>query len=535
MRLNNSYQLFILSLVSGLMCFLAWPPIGFVGFIFFAWIPLLHIQDVASKKWRFVFLLYLSLLTWNAATTWWICNASAPGAAMAIFINSAIMLLPWLGYRTIQKKAGRFLGYVSLVFFWLSFEYLHLQDWGLSWPWLTLGNAFASNPELIQWYEYTGTSGGTLWILLINIFLYEAIRLGSLNGLRNKTFHRAFVPLSALFILPVIFSFLLKKKYDHKTSNAPAYDVIIIQPNIDPYLKVGGLEFSKLLEEMISLSRKKTDSSTRLLIWPETALYVNTGFDELRLKESLELAPLFDFLNEFPQLNLLTGIESYRIYNEKKSVYSKAIPNSVNYYEDYNGAVLINHSGPLHYYHKSMLVPGVETLPRFLMFLGPVFEEFGGSTGGYAKENIREAMPVSNHFRIAPAICYESIYGEYLSNFVAKDADLIAIITNDGWWGNTPGYRQHMSYARLRAIETRRWVARSANTGISCFIDPLGNVLDAQEWWTPSVIKRKVPALKEQTFYVRFGDIISKVALAGTCMFLVYIIFGLFRRRKKNQ
>jgi len=534
MQFSEKYRHLLFSVIAGLLCFLSWPPLGYTALIFLAWIPLFFLIDASIGKWKFILLIYLSLFIWNATTTWWIWNASAPGAMMAIIVNSALMLLPWLSFRAFRNKNGRVMGYISFICFWLFFEYMHLKDWGLSWPWLTLGNIFASCPEWVQWYEYTGTSGGTLWILVINIFIYEGIRNLSLSGWRNKKAQQLTFTAIGLLILPTLLSLQIRKTFERKTASEKKQNVVIIQPNVDPYQKIGGMEFDRLLKEMISLSRKATDSSTRLLIWPETALYTNSGLDETRLKESGALAPLFEFLKEYPELHLFTGIESYRIFEEKNSVYSRVIPNSTQYYEAYNGAVLLNHNGPLQFYHKSMLVPGVETLPRFLMFLGPVFEQLGGSAGGYAKQEKRTTIPVSDHFLIAPAICYESIYGEYISKYIAQDASLIAVITNDGWWGNTPGYKQHMSYARLRAIETRRWVARSANTGISCFIDPTGIVLNPLPWWQAGVIKAEIPSLTEKTFYVRAGDRISQVAGVACVQFLVMLIVGRLRRKKKR-
>jgi apolipoprotein N-acyltransferase len=167
-----------------------------------------------------------------------------------------------------------------------------------------------------------------------------------------------------------------------------------------------------------------------------------------------------------------------------------------------------------------MLVPGVETLPRFLLFLAPVFEKFGGSTGGYARQPDRTPVRTKNHFIIAPAICYESIYGEYLSRYMQKGANIIAIITNDGWWGNTPGYQQHLAYARLRAIETRRWVVRSANTGISCFISPEGTIYEAQPWWQEAAAKMSVSSTNHSTIFVQWGDWISKIALVASVLFI---------------
>jgi len=136
-------------------------------------------------------------------------------------------------------------------------------------------------------------------------------------------------------------------------------------------------------------------------------------------------------------------------------------------------------------------------------------------------------------YQVAPAVCYESIYGEFMSTYVRNGADLIVVITNDGWWGNTPGYKQHENYARLRAIETRRWVARSANTGISCFIDPAGEVIDPQPWAQTAVIKKAIPVTREsQTFYVKYGDILSKGAVAAAVLLVIgSLIASLLSRR----
>ena len=180
-----------------------------------------------------------------------------------------------------------------------------------------------------------------------------------------------------------------------------------------------------------------------------------------------------------------------------------------------------------------MLVPGVETLPRFLLFLGPVFEKLGGTAGGYARQSERTPVKTKNGYVIAPAICYESIYGEYMSKFIDSGANMIAVITNDGWWGNTPGYKHHMLYAKLRAIETRKWVLRSANTGISCFIDPSGNVFEQQPWWTEAAIKMNVPIDTKKTFYVRYGDLISKLALILSALMILLGLYNKFIQKKK--
>jgi apolipoprotein N-acyltransferase len=199
------------------------------------------------------------------------------------------------------------------------------------------------------------------------------------------------------------------------------------------------------------------------------------------MKQNYFLKPLWDFLRKHPNITLFSGIESYRTYEDKQTKSARSIQGTNYFYDAFNGSVLLDSSGPINYYHKSMLVPGVETLPWFLRFIDKWFEKFGGTTAGYAKQNDRTPLIDSNHlYIIAPAICYESIYGEFMTGYIKNGANVICVITNDGWWKNTPGYKQHMNYARLRAIEMRKSIARSANTGISCFIDENGNVYEQQ-------------------------------------------------------
>jgi apolipoprotein N-acyltransferase len=250
------------------------------------------------------------------------------------------------------------------------------------------------------------------------------------------------------------------------------------------------------------------------------------------LANNFFLNPLWAFLKRHPQVKLFTGIESFRRFNsENKTSDSKRIGDSNDYYESYNGSVLLDSTGMLQYYHKTMLVPGVETLPGFLKFLSAWFEKFGGTGGGYAKQKERTVIN-TGEWKLAPAICYESIYGQFMSRYVNNGANLITIITNDGWWKNTPGHKQHMNYARLRAIETRRWVARSANTGISCFIKPDGSILQSEPWGAETAIKASgITISNGKTFYVRYGDLVYQVAALATGMIILAIVY--LRIRKK--
>jgi apolipoprotein N-acyltransferase len=231
---------------------------------------------------------------------------------------------------------------------------------------------------------------------------------------------------------------------------------------------------------------------------------------------------------------LVTGIETFKNYGTAKATATAREAGDGTYYDAFNAAVHIRNGQALSFYNKSKLVPGVESLPTFLNFLAPVFEQFGGTTGGYGRsESAATFSATGNNYIAAPIICYESVYGEYVGEYVKKGANILTIMTNDGWWGNTPGHKQHLQYARLRAIETRKWVARSANTGISAVIDPTGSIRDSKPWHKMSTIKYAVPVVSGETFYVRWGDYLYKLASLISILFILWKIKDRFTNNKK--
>ena len=175
--MKRSYRL-LLSVLSGVLLSLAW--LGFPGWtLFFAFLPLLILDNffVEQKQnfkgvsfWGHAF---LSFFIWNSLTTWWVMHATVLGGLMAILVNSTLMSLTWWLAHAARRKFKKNLGYLAIVLFWISFEFFHYH-WDFEWPWLTLGNGFANNVKLVQWYEFTGVFGGTLWILVLNILLFKA-------------------------------------------------------------------------------------------------------------------------------------------------------------------------------------------------------------------------------------------------------------------------------------------------------------------------------------------------------------------------
>jgi len=203
----------------------------------------------------------------------------------------------------------------------------------------------------------------------------------------------------------------------------------------------------------------------------------------------------------------------------------------------YNTALFVRPKDPLLFYHKSKLVPGVEILPYPEVFgvLTDLVFSFGGTSGGYGRQTERTVFQNQAGVGIAPAICYESIYGDFMTSYVRSGADFITIITNDGWWGNTPGHRQHLAMASLRAIETRRSIARSANTGISAFINQRGDLLQATQYWKQDVLRGDLKLNHALTFYVRHGDYIGWAAVWVSLVGVLFaLVTGLLKRRLRR-
>lgn len=510
-----------------MLLYAAWPVSPFTFLIFVAFVPLFRVEAAIKGSQKFFWILWLNLLVWNIATTWWIWNASPGGAVGAIVANSALMCFPWMLYRFTKKRLGLDAGLFSFIVYWITWEYIH-HNWDLSWPWLTLGNVFATKTGWVQWYEFTGTTGGSLWVLLVNVLVFRALQ---------KTPHTAgpfpvvpaiikkWLPALSMLLIPVIISLTLFGKSSHPLKDGELPNVVVVQPNVEPYTEKFTTDPGILIDRMISLTETKLDSSTRLVIWPETAIPAQVWETNIAIDPYYQ--QVFNFTKKYPRIQLLSGIDSYKNWgrSQKKGPSIRTLNNG-EHYEAFNTAFATDSSGNFELYHKSKLVPGVESLPSWLGFMSSIFDDLGGTTGSLGMSDSAVVFGFNNNpYQVAPIICYESIYSEYITSYVTKGANLLTIITNDGWWGDTPGYKQHMNMARLRAIENRRWVARSANTGISCFIDPWGMVIQPQPWDVAAAIKMDIPVLKDLTFFASHGDWLSR--LAAALALLVLIIAGI--------
>ena len=524
-------KLLIFCALSAVLLSLPWllPHCGALALVGF--VPLL-VADAAAEGCgvrRFWPYALFCFVLWNALTTFWVCNATLGGGVFAILANAAQMTLIWGIFRFSRRHLRGVVPYILLASMWIAWERKYF-DVDISWPWLTLGNAFAASTRSVQWYEYTGTLGGSLWVWLSNLGFFGliyALSSGAWSGWRCAA--RVCSTLGTVIAVsgPLLLSKHIYDTYQEKSEGT--VKVIIGQPNLDPYQKFGSLSQKEQNEVLISLfeSELRKDSASVkpvLLIGPETFTSDVVIGD---VAASPTMRRFRELLAEYPHAELLVGASAYDVFPDGPKPSALARRFGDGWIRSHNSAVLTDASGRSEICHKSRLVVGTELTPYPKIFvpLDDFLSEKMGVSGLMGRCEGQSEVSVL-HFGgervpLGCAICYESVYGEYCTDYVRKGAKMMTVITNDAWWGDTPGYRQHLSYSALRAIELRRDIARCGNTGISCIIDQRGDILNASPWWEKAVVASEVNLNSGQTFFVRNGDLAGRVC---TLVFLLLVV-----------
>jgi len=536
----SGWRAFALSALGGIIMSIAFTQWHMGWIVLIGLLPFLLIEDYIFKnrdKYRsvsFYLRILPGFLIWNIISIFWIWFATAPGAVIAILWNANAMCLVFLLYHKVRLRLNNKEAFTALVVFWLAFEFLYLRV-TLSFPWLLLGNAFANNIKFIQWYEFTGVPGGTLWVLIVNLLFFEMIRTYSdakawTAKLRNYT-----IVLGLFLVIPVTISLVRFANYQ---AQGETYDIVIIQPNIDPYKKFKS-STTEQLHRMLALSDRVMDESVDYLVFPETALPLYLDADSTEFEWHPIIHELRKYSNRYPNLKLVVGLTSrdYYFTEAERSETSHAYQDF--WFDEYNVTYQLDTTGQQQKYYKSKLVPGVETLPLIenWAWLNDKIINLGGTRNSLTGQKYRTVfVNPQDSIAIGTPICYESIYGEFLTEFVRNGANFLFVVTNDGWWKDTPGYKQHAMFSRIRAIENRRSIARSANTGISSLINQKGEVLDSRGWWIEDVIRGEIHANKKLTFYSRYGDYIGRISLFVAVLIILHLIsYRLMNKRLRKE
>ena len=528
---RNSILLWGLTLLSAILMSIPFlvPHTGFISLI--GLIPLLCMDRVATilEKNHVWIYHYSAFVVWNAITTFWVCNATIGGGLFAIFANAFQMSLIFGLFRLSKKKFSGALPYIFLMVTWIAWEHFYF-DAEISWPWLVLGNSFARSINSIQWYEYTGALGGSLWIWLANLGIFGllvSLSDGRIFSWNWKAKTAAIAGLITILAAPFIISPIVGKGYTMEGKDK--LPVVIVQPNIDPYNKFEAMtqdQQNAIVESQIAkaLEHRKGDSlaGPLMVIAPETF----TGDIIVgQYERSRTWRRFTKFLEEYPNVTMLFGASSYDyIFDTNKPSHTARSAGEGIWVESHNSALTVDGLGKTEIFHKSKLVVAVEHTPYPAVFC-KIDDMLGGVMGRCVGQDEITLMHAKD-IPVGCAVCYESVFGEYYTDYINKGARAMTIITNDAWWGNTPGYKQHLSYASLRAIETRRAIARCANTGISAIISPSGEITQPTPWWEQAVICGELPLRDNITFFVSHGDITGRVC---TFVFLLLLLALLVR------
>ncbi len=498
----------LISVAAGLLLGLSFSPFPFPfsllalpGFVL-----LLRLTDLTDSARQMACVSYVGLLLWNVITTYWLMFATVPGGIAAILANSAIMTLPFMViWHLRHRPLSLAITSILVPAVWLTYEFLHFR-WDLSWPWLSLGNSFATAPWLVQYISVTGMLGITFWIVLSAWILYRPAP--------------KYVAALVLLVPP---AGSLVWYTVHQPEAVDEIEVAIMQPNYDSYLHLSGYpDAITPLQELLDLSAHAITPETRAVFWPENsikALIIQDyeGEADRLIRQYVDQwgIPLIagsSFLRRYetgtepPVIRGHYGGKPFNIYNSALGFYPEA---------------------SLVFYKKAKLVPLVERFPfvhtlrrmdRFDWIDWTQLAMFG-------KGRRLDMFQVDGH-AVPALICYDSVYPDWVRRFVDHDAAFLAVITNDGWWGNTSGHIQHFEFARLRAVETGRTVLRSANNGLSGVIHANGDVAVKTRYWTRDQFTYSIPVYENKTIYVRFGDWIGWLGLLLSIVALYIIKTG---------
>ncbi|MEI7811208.1 MAG: apolipoprotein N-acyltransferase [Ignavibacteria bacterium] len=535
-KLRKQHRLY--GILSGVLMGLSFPPVPF-PFTILMFFGLLPYFSVLGKKEKLIDInrfTYLTFFVFNVITIYWVGSWSKEadpflmtGGFLLLFLNPAIFLIPSTLYYHTKKILNKNIAFLLFPFFWVSCEYLYMLT-DLSFPWLTLGNGLTYFNLFIQCADIAGALGLSLIVLFINVGLFFAFR--NYKEKRRLNYY-GLICAALLFIIPCAYGMFRLSYY--KISDRTTR-VGLIQPNLNPWEKWNGGDVWQLTKEYLELSQKAVDNGAKIIFWPETALPVY-----LRDGAYRNIIDSLDIFVRRNNVSLITGMPDFRLFPDKASAppdakYSR-ITNT--YYAVYNSVLLFTPNSYRHdHYGKMKLVPFGERVPFVdaLPFLGEFIKWNVGISGWnvgrdttvfkiagnvkYRGEISRQADTV----KINSLVCFESVYPDFVAAFTQKGAQLISVVTNDSWYGNSSGPYQHKEIGVLRAVENRRAVVRAANGGISTIIDPFGHTLSCTKMYQRTYLTGDVPLETRMTFFSEYPLLIPLFSSAVSVLLILLII-----------
>jgi apolipoprotein N-acyltransferase len=535
-----------LSVLSGVMLGCAFPPSALGILACFGLVPLLlaikdlpRLRSVLGFSYAGFLVFHLITLNWTGGYS----HAHDPymmiAGAVTMLVHPMFYWLPMSVYVLVCRQLGPRPGLYLFPLIWVAYEFSHtLSQW--SFPWLTLGNTQTYDLTRIQFISITGVLGLSLWILIVNVLAY-LLMVKILEG-RVRLLSKGFVlhafGIVLVYVLPSIHgAWVLHRPPDADRASGDSIAVGIVQPNVDPWDKwKGGYETVDLYLQMTS-QLLDTGGGVRpgIVLWPETAF----PFDILSDQNEVILRSIQSRLEKW-RCALVTGLPHRVWYKDSAStpIHARREKGTTRRFDWFNSAAFLQSGEAVpRWYGKMKMVPFAERIPYAEVFQFLDFMRWDVGIGGW---QIGTDTTVFTHAatgaRFNTLICYESTYPGFAAEFVRRGAEFIAIITIDSWWGRMSGAFQHQQYAILRAVENRRWIARCAVGGISCFIDPSGRVFDATDLFTQRTIARKIVREHDLTFYTRHGEWLGTIAIMIVGLFIAAAAGQTFlNHRRRDQ
>jgi apolipoprotein N-acyltransferase len=517
---NRHTRLFLfLSLLTGVGLGISFPPFPLGVIACFALIPLFLLYELTDGYARPLRYTYLAFFILQLISVYWMGgfvhgqhSMQMFGGALLILAHPFFFFVPVLGYLLIRRTFGLVYGLVALPFIWVGFEYIHsIGD--LAFPWQTLGNTQSYDIIRSQFITLTGVYGLSFWIVCINVIGFYLVVNISSNRWKPLSVPALVTAVLIVFIhfLPFIYgSIVLSVEPEYNDS----VRVGVVQPDSDPFEK-WDVNRRNLTDQLVSQSEQLLPDAPDLIVWPENAITFSLTWPYNRMYRTI----LQQFIDE-NNIPILLGLPYTIFYDDPEDApkTAKIIPETGDRYQSFNAAILLHpNTEEYDFYGKIVLVPFVEKIP-----FGDVFEfavkirraiGVGGWDVGQDTTIFSFSLNEDKILQFGAVICYESVYPGFVRHFTNRGADFLVIITNDSWWGRTPGPRQHLQMSVFRAIENRRAIARSANGGISAFFDPYGRILHETDLFTKTQAIYEIPVYDYMTFYVRYGDIFAKFCL----------------------
>lgn len=533
----------LLLILSGILLGASFPPLPFpfTLLMFFALVPYLKFIEEKERLLDINRKTYLMAFFFSAVTIYWVGSWQKESdtflmisGALLLFVNPAQLLIPSTLYYFTKKIFKRNLALYTFPLFWVTYEYLTMIT-EIRFPWMTLGSGLALFNDFIQVADIVGSLGLSLIVLYINIFLYKAYLHFKEKG---KKFYLNLGTAVLIFLVVLVYGFVRKASY---TLPEKSIKVGLIQPDLSPWDKWSSGDLNSILNIYLDLSAQAIDDGAEIIIWPETALpvYLFGGGNHL----------IIDTIYKFLRANniyLLTGMPDLIRHKENIPDDAKYNESGDFYYSTYNAILLLSPDNlNIQRYGKMKLVPFGEKVPYAdkLKFLGDLIKWGVGITGWNVgkdttvfslpfpeKNNGRISYNLNDTLKINGLVCYESVFPDLIAQFADKGAGLIAVVTNDSWYGKLSGPYQHKEYAALRAVENRRTVVRAANGGVSCVINPLGITEVESEMFERTYIVWDAVIEDEETFYTNNPLIIPVLS----SVFSLWI-FGIFLLKKMKD